>query len=655
MLTRFAPFCVLLAGVSSGYGQQPGGDELTKAYASLAHKDYDSAIQLFRKALANQPGNAGAHKDLAYTLLKAGENADARDEFESALKLNANDETAGLEYAFLCFETKKQIEARRMFDRLRKRGSAATRATAEQAFQNIDRPLADGIARWQQALARSPNANELPMFSAHWELAQLAESRDELPLAAEQYEICRKLKPDLEELLLHLARVWQQLNRVDEAHAALLAASRCRESRTAELALDQLGSRYPYPYEFLNAIKLDPQNVGLRRELAFLYLAMHQQREAMEQFEQVLAIQPKDELSREQLDGLRGVKKRPQASVSPAVSGATSAARGTDAKSMGFKSLSAGYIPDAIKYLKRAHEDDPEDAEVMLKLGWAYNAAKRDDEACQSFDEARHSDDRTIAAEATKAFHTLNGDPVAQTTVWVLPMFSSRWKDAFTYGQVKRTVPLPWLGTANKLISFYVSMRFDGDVKSGLPVSVSPTYFSQNAFIFGAGVSSRTWHHATAWAEAGEAVSYLPGRRDVGTAIPDYRGGINFAKGFGSLLGGHAPGYFYETTADGIYVSRFDKDWLVYSQQRAGRTFRTWGNTFAQALFNVNFTQDVKRQYWANTVEMGPGLRLHLPWMPPNVYMSSDFLRGVYTNNVSNPRRPNYYDVRVSLWYAITK
>jgi tetratricopeptide (TPR) repeat protein len=491
------------------------------------------------------------------------------------------------------------------------------------------------------------------MFSAHWELAQLAEFRDELPLAAEQYEICRKLKPNLQELLLHLARVWQQLNRIDEARAALLAASRCRESRTAELALDELGPRYPYPYEFLNAIKLDPQNVGLRRELAFLYLAMHQQREAMEQFEQVLAIEPKDELSRQQLDGLRGVKKRPQASVSPAVSGATSA--GTDAKSMGLKSLKAGYVPDAIKYLKQAHEDDPGDAEVMLKLGWAYNAAKRDDEACQWFDEARHSDDTTIATQANKAFHTLNGDPVAQTTVWVLPMFSTRWKDAFTYGQVKRTVPLPWLGKANKLLSFYVSMRFDGDVKSGLPVSVTPTYFSENAFIFGAGVSSRTWHHVTAWAEAGEAVSYLPGRRDVGAAIPDYRGGINVAKGFGSLLGNHAPGYFYETTADGIYVSRFDKDWLIYSQQRAGRTFRTWGNTFAQALFNVNFTQDMKRQYWANTVEMGPGLRLHLPWMPPSVYMSSDFLRGVYTNNVSNPRRPNYYDVRVSLWYAITK
>jgi hypothetical protein len=41
--------------------------------------------------------------------------------------------------------------------------------------------------------------------------------------------------------------------------------------------------------------------------------------------------------------------------------------------------------------------------------------------------------------------------------------------------------------------------------------------------------------------------------------------------------------------------------------------------------------------------------------MPPNVYFSSDFLRGVYTNNLYNPRRPNYNDLRVSLWYARTK
>jgi tetratricopeptide (TPR) repeat protein len=254
--------------------QTPGADELNRAYQAFAKRDYDAAIDLFRKGLLQQPANQGAHKDLAYTLLKAGENADARDEFALAAKLNPKDDTASLEYAFLAYETKQPIEARRTFDRLRHSANPATRATAEQAFQNIDRPLGEGIARWKDALARAAHPDDLAMYSAHWELAQLAELRDELPLAAEQYEICRKLKPQLSELLLILARVWAQLDRREDAHAALLAAARSNNSRTAELALEQMDSRYPYPYEFVNAIRIDPQNPALHRELGYLYLAM---------------------------------------------------------------------------------------------------------------------------------------------------------------------------------------------------------------------------------------------------------------------------------------------------------------------------------------------------------------------------------------------
>ena len=669
MSARFAPLlCLITLAVASAHAQTPGDPELNQAYYALAQKDYDTAIDLFRKGLALQPPRAGAdftkiaavHKDLAYTLLKTGDNAEARDEFERAMQLNESDETAALEYAFLAYETKKPVEARRMFYRLRYKGSAATRATAEQAFENIDKPLADGIARWQQALARAANTNDISTFSAHWELAQLAELRDNLPLAAEQFEICRKLKPQLPELLLILARVWQQLNRLDEAHAALLAASRSRDSRTAELALEQMPPRYPYPYEFLDAIKLDPENVALRRELAFLYLAMRDEKKAVDQFQQLLAIDRKDQLSRRQLDALLGLKPHSaDASSAPGSTGASSAA---DAKTMGLKSLKLGYLRDAIKYLQQAHEQDPNDAEVMLQLGWAYNLSKDDADAKSWFDLARHSDDPDIAAEATKAFHALNGDLPAQTTLWALPIFSSRWMDMFTYSQLKRTMPLPW-AKVNKLVSFYLSARFMGDIRGQVPTAFGPGYLSESSLIFGAGISSKTWHRLTAWAEAGESVNYLPGRRDEGYAIPDYRGGLNFAKGFGQLLGSHTPGFFYETTADAIYVSRFDKDWMFYSQHRGGRTFHAWDKSTAQLLMNVNFVGDIKNQYWANTVEIGPGAKVHLPWMHPNVYLSADFLHGFYLRGDYYPPctlkgcapQSAYNDMRVSFWYAFTK
>jgi hypothetical protein len=232
-------------------------------------------------------------------------------------------------------------------------------------------------------------------------------------------------------------------------------------------------------------------------------------------------------------------------------------------------------------------------------------------------------------------------------------MFSSRWKDLFSYGQIKRTVPLPWLGKTNRYISFYLSARFAGDLKSSMDEHVeSPQYLSESSFIFGAGISSKTWHHLTGWAEAGEAVNYLPFRRDISTTMPDYRGGLNYAKGFGHLLGSPKNGFFYETTADAVYVSRFDKDWLFYSQHRAGRTFHFSNGASAQLLFNVNYVRDVKAQYWANTVEIGPGFKFRLPWMPPAMYWSADFLHGFYTE--TSPKA-NYNDMRVSIWYAVTK
>ena len=212
MLFRPWAFALLSILVSETlvFGQVPPGQkELIKAYEALQKKDYDVAVEFFRQGVALQPANAGIHKDLAYTLLKTGDNPAARDEFAAALKLNPQDESAALEFAFLAFETKQPIEARRMFDKLRKSAKASTRQTAEQAFQNIDKPLESGIARWSQAIAQSPKPNDLSMFSAHWELAQLAELRDELPLAAQEYEICRELKPQMAELLLHLARVWR--------------------------------------------------------------------------------------------------------------------------------------------------------------------------------------------------------------------------------------------------------------------------------------------------------------------------------------------------------------------------------------------------------------------------------------------------------------
>jgi len=650
----------------------PAYQALQQAYDALREKNYDQAVAGFERAIALSPSRASIRKDLAYTLLKIGENEAARDQFAEAMRLEPADEHVAMEYAFLCYETGQQAIARRVFDRVRKNGNA----TAEQAFQNIDRPLAEGINRWQKALAVSPDN-----FSAHQELARLAEQRDELELAAEHYEKAWKLKPGERSLMLDLGRVWQALNRVEEANAVLLAASRGAQPRVAERARELLPTRYPYVYEFERALELDPKNYELRREFAYLRLQMGDKDGAEREFQILNQMAPNDLLSAAQLGFLR-LNRKDFADAQPLLDQvlkgddeeladrvrmvlklpqtlrkheATPQSTSDEAKAMAEKSLKAGYLKDALKYLTIAHENDPVDFAVMLKLGWLYNMLKNDREAVKWFNMATKSPDTKISSEASQAYRNLEPEfQLFRTTAWIYPFFSTRWHDAFGYGQVK---------TELKLGKFplhpYISTRFVGDTRDTQGSTLSnpaPQYLSETSFIFGLGVSTTPWHGATGWFEAGEAVKYLTTRSDVGAMIPDYRGGVSFARGVGYLLGGEG-GFFAETNDDGVFVSRFQDDMLLYVQNRAGYTFDKsdiFGGFQGQLLWNFNGTVDRLGEYWANFVESGPGVRFKFQSLPKSMLFSVSVLRGVYTINQGNPRRPNYFDLRAGLWYAFT-
>jgi Tfp pilus assembly protein PilF len=642
----------------------PAYTQLDQAYAALRAKNYDQAVASFERAIALAPDRASIRKDLAYTLLKTGENEAARDQFAEAMRLDPSDTHVALEYAFLCYETKQPIIARRTFDRLRKSGDA----TAAEAFENIDRPLREGIARWQEVLALSPDN-----FSAHEELARLAEQRDELTLAAEHFEKSWKLRPERRGLLLDLGRVWQVQNRPEEAQAALLAASRGTEPRVAEQARELLPARYPYVYEFEKALELDPSNVELRRELAYLHLQMNRRPESERQFQGVVEHAPEDLLSAAQL-GLLRLDRGDRAGAMPLLEKVLA---GKDAeladrvrtalripqplrgrtddpqprppegpKQLGESSFQKGYMQDAVRYLSIAYEMDPVDFDVMLKLGWTYNILKDDRDAVKWFNLARRSPDPKMAAEASRAYRNLETSLSRfRTTVWAFPTFSTRWHDLFAYSQVKTELRLrrfSWLRP-------YSSVRFVGDTHSAERPALgwAPQYLSEHSTILALGVATAPWHGPTAWFEAGEAVRFHPAPADLGRIVPDYRGGLSFAKGLGHLLAPGQHGAFAETTDDIVYVRRFDKDTLIYSQNRTGYTFRR----HMQMYWNWNLTTDVKRQYWANSLETGPGVRLRVG----AILFSVDTLRGAYLVNAGNPHGPFYNDLRIGAWYAFTR
>jgi tetratricopeptide (TPR) repeat protein len=661
----------LTAVFAAAQAPDPAYAPLEKAYEALRAKDYDHAIAAFQQAVAIAPDRPGMRKDLAYTYLKIGENEAARDQFAEAMRLDPRDEHVAMEYAFLCYETRQQAEARRIFDRIRKSGNQ----TAAEAFENIDRPLREGIARWTEALKVSPDN-----FSAHEELAHLAEQRDELPLAVEQYQKAWGLRPDKRALLLDLGRVYRQMNKNDEADAALLAASRGTEPRVAEQARELLPKRYPYVYEFQRALALDPHNADLRRELAYLHIEMKNRAEAEKEFKALVDASPDDLLSVAQLgllhwtrgdeEGALPLLQRVLSSGDQALAERVRAAMKTpqnlqrsvetprpgsgQARLMGEKSLEKGYYKDAEKFFLIAHENDPGDFSVMLKLGWTYNMMKQDREAVKWFNLASQSPDPAVSAEASRAYkNLLPSTEMFPTTVWVFPVFSTRWHDLFGYAQAKTE-----LRVNNSWLRPYLSVRLVDDARGAVDFAgYGPQYLSERSLILGIGLATKPYYGAIAWFEAGEAFRFSPTASDPGRAVPDYRGGVTFTKGLGHLLAGGAHGAFGETNDDLIYVSAFDKDTLVYSQNRGGYTLReleSFGGLHTQVYWNANITADVQGQYWANYVETGPGFKFKFEGSRVPVLFSVNLLRGAYLVNEGNPRRPNFNDLRIGVWYAFT-
>ena len=94
---------------------------------------------------------------------------------------------------------------------------------------------------------------------------------------------------------------------------------------------------------------------------------------------------------------------------------------------------------------------------------------------------------------------------------------------------------------------------------------------------------------------------------------------------------------------------------MGYLRIRPGYTLPAWGPLKAQLYANWNITADTSREYWANYVETGPGVRLRVPKIAPPMDFSVDFVRGVHLSNRANPLRPNYFDLRAGLWYSFAK
>ena len=499
-----------------------------------------------------------------------------------------------------------------------------------------------------------------------------------MALAAEHFLTAWRLKPSYRGLLVSSGRVLKELGRTEEAVAALLAASRGAEPHAAEKARELLPARYPFVYEFRQALELDHGNIDLHREIAYLLLAMNERAEAEKEFGIVAVQTPEDLLSRAQLgflllergaraeaiphlkvvmekddgelgDRVRNALKLPQTLHRRPETPLSQTA--LEAKQLAQSSYEKGFMKDALKYLKIANENDPVDFDVMLRLAWVNNILKDDSEAVKWFALAKQSPDEKISAEAAKAFRNLSStESNNRTTFWTMPMFSSRWKNLFDYSQLKTEFKISRLP-----VRPYFSLRFIGDVRgAGQTVpGINPQYFSESSVIFGIGLATPVKHGLMGWFEAGTSVRYRH-RNDVALAVSDYRGGLSFARAWS----GPVRRSFLETNDDAVFISRFQNDGIFYSQNRIGyrvlESEETLGSQ-SSLFWNFNLTADARRQSWANFLETGPGLRFRTTGMPASMSITTSFLRGSYLLPGYPGGKPTFFDLRIGLWYAVSR
>ncbi len=616
----------------------------------------------FQDAVKQSPRTASIRKELGYTYLKIGEATWAREMFEHAVRLSPEDGHTALELAFLLYEIGEQARAFETFGRLRTSTDPRVAATARGTYDRIDQELTHEIARWE-AVIRDDPVNR----SAQLELGTLYEKHGRPKRAVERY-LAAWLIPSEQSrdpILLKLADARQAAGDSDGATGAWLLASRSDEIRIAEEAKDHLPQRHPYAAEFRRALELNPQDTALRRDLAYLWLTVGNAEEARKEFELVVQQDSDDLLAAAQLAFLYLERKNESAAVELLERARNStdedvarrareklqeinSARARPHRELGERSLEASYLRDAREQLLQAYKLDPDDDAVALKLGIVHNLLQQDREALRWFQRASTSSNAAIAGQGRQSYDNLVGQfRRVTTTAWMFPFFSSRFKDAFQYAQIKTEFRFDRLP-----VRPYLSLRFVGDARrqSGDPL---PQFLSESSVIAGVGLRTSTRHGLTFWAEAGEAFNYLSDRPpDVPRVGPDYRGGANLFRAWGPTLGSPRPGAFIEANVDGVYLSRFNDNVIGYLQLKPGYRLRPRGDLNAQVFWNLNLTSDANRSYWANYFETGPGFRMRIPGVSPPMDFSVSVVRGVYLENMGNPYRPNYFDIRIGLWYS---
>ena len=419
---------------------------------------------------------------------------------------------------------------------------------------------------------------------------------------------------------------------------------------------------------FKRALGLDPANAVWRTDLAYAYLKANAWGDAGREFKAVYGARP-DQLGLALELGYISQRQQDDASAlryfnEAAGSSDPKIAETARAAIAGFKAsqlrvrrqaaydlLARGQGADAVRMFETLHAADPSDAETALQLAYAYDAGGATAKARELFRAERNNADPGIAARANSALDEINRrNALIFADFYAAPLYQTRFSNQINPFNAKLGLrPSPYFQP-------YAGLRLSRDTRS--TIGSQPEIYSDNSAVISAGVQSRVPRlGATVYAEAGSAIR-LVRESNSRRAVPDYRTGMFWFQDWGTTVSEAAlrkPARFSMTGSgygDVSYYSRFDGNVIGYGQLRQGFNLPTGRVLPIQVLAALNYIQDSNKEFYNNTVEIGPAIRIAPSRHMTGVQLEAQYVHGVYTrHDPANPYGARYHDFRFSiLW-----
>jgi tetratricopeptide (TPR) repeat protein len=366
--------------------------ELFTQAAELINKDRPgAAIPLLRKALQLAPREGRIHHYLGYALMKVGQQAEARKEFEEALKLEPDNPYTQYFLAQMLYSENRVDQAIRLYEKILASGEPLydTYQRLGQAYARKGE-LAKAQEMTQQAIRQTPWDGAL-----RYQLARIYQRMGRAKEAQQEFETGERLKRMDQSSIQTLLQLSEaiRLNQRDEAMK--LRASVLNQSRSDPDILTWLGALlgrggfYSEALEPLNkAVALTPDSFEPCYNLGLTLARLGQEQKAEPYLKKALELRPESAEANILLGVILSNQGRNREAIERLRKARQSRPDNVNLLALlGQQYLQGWYVQDAIQTFQEALRLKPDDLKVRYLLIEAYQNASAFEKALQEAQE----------------------------------------------------------------------------------------------------------------------------------------------------------------------------------------------------------------------------------------------------------------------------